>query len=331
MAQEVNWSYLRNPFDNRTKGNFKRMMLMARDHHDKLLKASTTQPDIATMYAIFEPAYTAFNTALRSKHISDSMRQTKTMQIVEAFELLRTKVEEWDIRISFLYRPTTPEYKLLMGGGRTSFYMGSYEGQLATVSELSQKLAAFTNLADVKTDVDAWFADTDALRTAQQGEEGSLQRWQKEVERARVTLANKMHFILGSLIAKYHEDPIEVENFYELKYLQRSTSKKTATTAPNSGSTGAKIPANGRKTLLKGSFSENDAFEIKNTGNVRLQVWLSGNEKSAIPADVSTIVPATTLTFYGDEITDGSATLQFLIISNNEGTEGSLEATKLLL
>jgi hypothetical protein len=331
MSLEPNWSYLRNVFDNTTKGNFKRMSMMVRDHHDKLKSAAATDPDVAVLYAAFLPEYDAFNTALRKTHISDSKRQTLTIQLAEALTNLRKQVEDWDIRISFKHRPGTPTYNVLMGAGRTSFYLGTYEGQLAAVKELSDKLVDFLDLDDVKIDVDAWLDNADNLRTVQQGEEGTLQKAQKEAERARIALAKKMHFVFASLLAKYYEDPIEVENFYELKYLQRGSSKTTTTTSGSNGASNIKIPANSRKTMLKGSFSDTDAFEVKNTGNVVLNVWLSNNENSAMPNDVSTVNPGDSVTFYGDELSDSSAPLTALIIANNEGSEGIAEAVKVVL
>lgn len=331
MALEPNYVYLRNPFDNSTKGTFKRMSMMARDHHDKLKSAAITDPDIAVLYTAFLPEYTAFNTALRKTHISESKRQTLTIQLTEALTNLRKQVEDWDIRISFKYRPSTPTYNILMGAGRTSFYLTSYEGQLAAVKELSDKLVDFPDLDDVKIDVDVWLGNADNLRTAQQGEEGTLQKAQKETERTRIALAKKMHFVFASLLAKYYADPIEVENFYELKYLQRGSSKTSTATGGSNSSTNTKIPANSRKTMLKGSFSDSDAFEIKNTGHVVLNVWLSDNENSAIPNDASTVNPGDTVTFYGDELSDGSATLSALIIANNEGSEGIAEAVKVVV
>lgn len=330
MALEPSWGYLRNPFDNATKGTFKRMAMMARDHHDKLKSAAMTDPYIDTLYTAFLPDYTAFNTAFRQTHIIDSQRQILTTQLVNTLTNLRTQVEDWDIRVSFLHRPSTPVYQLLFGGGRTSFYVGSYEYQLAAVKELSDKLVNFADLADVKADVDAWLLNADTLRTQQQGEEGKLQKAQKEIERTRIALSKRMHWVFASLLVKYFEEPIEVENFYELKYLQRNNTVKTQ----NSGTgntVSLKIVANSRKTALKGTFTDGDAFEIKNTGTADLDIWLSATENSAVPNDVSTISAGATVTYYGDELSDGSSALNFLIIANNTSDDGLIEVTKVVL
>ena len=332
MNLEPNWVYLRNPFDNATKGTSKRMAMMVRDHHDKLKSASLTDPYIAAIFLVFEPFYIAFNTAFRQMHIIDSQRQMFTQQLTTELVNLRGQVEDWDIRISFKYRPSTPIYNLLFGGGRTSFYVNTYEGQLAAVKELSDKLVNFADLTDVKTDVDTWLVNADTLRTKQQGEEGKLQKAQKDLERARVALAEKMHFVFASLLAKYYEDPIEVENFYELKYLQRGSSTRNTTTPPSSSNTvSLKIAANNRKTALKGVFSDNDAFEVKNTGNVNLDIWLSSAENSPIPNDVSTISVGSTVTFYGDELNDGSTAPSFFLVANNDSNDGLIEVTKLVV
>ena len=332
MTLEPRWGYLRNPFDNATKGTFKRMAMMVRDHHDKLKSAAITDPYIDTLYTAFLPDYTAFNAAFRQTHIIESQRQILTMQLVSALNNLRTQVEDWDIRISFLHRPNTPVYQLLFGGGRTSFYAGSYEYQLAAVKELSDKLANFADLADIKADVDAWLLNADTLRTQQQGEEGKLQKAQKEIERTRITLSKRMHWVFASLLVKYFDDPIEVENFYELKYLQRSNTTKTQATGTSNGNiVSLKIAANSRKTALKGTFTDSDAFEINNTGTTDLNIWLSATENSAVPSDVSTISAGTTVTYYGDELSDGSSPLNFLIVANNTSDDGLIEVTKIAL
>jgi hypothetical protein len=43
------WSYLDNPFNNVTKGNFKRMIMMVQDHRDKLKRAATLDPAISNL------------------------------------------------------------------------------------------------------------------------------------------------------------------------------------------------------------------------------------------------------------------------------------------
>lgn len=335
MTIDPNWFYLRNPFDNTTKGNFKRMMLLARDHHDKLEGAAIGDPFIAALLLAINPAYNAFNNALQNTNISGDKRQSLTYQLEKLFAEQSSQIEDWDIRMSFKFRPSTVEYRYLMGDGRTSFYLGTYEGRLSTVRMLSSKLADYPSLADVKTDVDAWLANAESIRTLQQGEEGRQQKAQKEIERARVALAQKMHFVFASLLVKYYEDPIEVENFYELKYFQRGSTKKPDTTTGGTGNaanfTTAKITANSRKTVLKGTFNDTDAFEVKNTGNAAISIWLSNNESGQTPSDASTVAPGDTTTFYGDELSDGSASLLFLIVENSDSVDTNIEIARIIV
>ncbi len=54
------WLYLRNMFDNVTKNNYKRMVSMARDLHDKLLRQNADAA-ILVLYNLMLAEFTLFN------------------------------------------------------------------------------------------------------------------------------------------------------------------------------------------------------------------------------------------------------------------------------
>ena len=62
--QEVSYLYFRNFFNNATKGSFKRMLILSRDHHDKLKQRAAINPVFIGLYEDFLPAFTAFETTL---------------------------------------------------------------------------------------------------------------------------------------------------------------------------------------------------------------------------------------------------------------------------
>lgn len=333
MNLEPNFGYLRNVFDNATKNNYKRMVLLSRDHYDKLNGRAASNPVLADLAMELSPIYNLFYDTWRSSSLVGDERQSLTLQLVRAMDDLRPQVEDWDIRIMFVYRPSTVEYTYLMGNGRTSFYTSTYENRLATVKNLSDKLANYPNLADVKASIDGWLLTTSSVRSAQQAKESYLQQAQKEIERTRQELATKMHYIFARLLALHYTNPIEVENYYELKYLQRSTAKKADNSLPDktvkNATISMKVAANNRKTVLKGSFTAATAFEVQNTGGVPLAIFLSNNEVTLRPSDATIINAGASATFYGDELSDNSTSLNFFIAVNEEGNDGKLKVTQL--
>lgn len=318
------WSYLRNVFDNVTKGNYKRMMLMARDHHDKLKQAGATDPEIGSLYAHFLPAYNRFNNALRAVSITDSIRQSYTMQIEAAFrELSSTLIDEWDVKILYNYRRHSPEYKLLMGNGRAPFQTGAYDVKLQAVAELRDKLATFPMLSALHAEIEIWLEETNAIRTKQQGYEGELSGKQKFVETYRADLAAEMHRVFAGLLFKFYKDPNQVETFYELKYLQRSNTKSGASSSDAFLlEKEIKVPAGEKQASVEGNFGIDNVFELTNKTNEPVFCWLSNSNMSTLPAD-SFLLPANeTVTVYGDELTDGTTPLKYFIVEN----QGSVTA-----
>ena len=330
--QEVSFIYFRNFFNNATKGSFKRMLILSRDHHDKLKQRATTNPAFIPLFEDFLPAFTAFETALTQVGNIALDRQQYTMRVETAFEQLRGGIiEDWDIRIAFRYRPSTPDYQFLMGIGRTGFYSGSYEQNLRQVRDLIDRLGRYSDLADVKTDVEAWYNATNAHRTHQQGLEGGLQSAQTAVEETRQQLADAMYKVYGGLITIYYNKRWELENFYEIKYLQRTTSTADkATNAENTPSIPQKtILVDANTVILQDTFIENESIEIYNSGTTDNAVWLSSSATSARPATATIVAAGERVLYYVEELTDGSAPLAYLIAENLGIVAGKIGAVKL--
>lgn len=320
---ETNWVYLRNAFDNSTKNNYKRMMMLARDHNDKLKYAAATDSYIMNLFNEFEPSFISFNEALRRVHTTERFRQAFTMDLEAAFKKLSSSlIENWDVRILIKYSSDTSDYRRLMGNRRAPFQTGSYESKLQAVAELSDMLNFYPALADLKSDIDEWLKITQSLRTKQQGIEGELQKSQKDVELARQELATKMHRVFAGLLYKYYENPVKVESFYELKYLQRGSSAE-AEPSPQKSTT-VTVEPNQNKTLMTGDFTDESGFELENKSNFSVEFWLSGDEKSNVPNDVLIVNPNTKLSVYGDEIKDGSLQLKYLIVANNNAVSAKV-------
>ena len=328
--QEISFSYLRNFFNNATKGNLKRMLILSRDHVDKLRQRAAGDPVLTGYLQGLEPRFLAFTDALnRSANISLD-RQTHTFRLETALQELRGLVEDWDIRIAFRHRPATADYKFLMGMGRTPFSASPYDQRLNLVKELAERLARYPELDDVRADVSAWHKRANELRSMQQGLEGELQSAQANCEEARVALAARMHWVYSGLMHHYFDRPWEVETFYELKYLQRTSAKASPVVQEESPqSAGMAIAAESGATLLEGSFDEESAFEFRNTGNASVSVWMGAEAASPLPPDATVLSPGTTTIVYGDELGDGNGPYRYLLAYNGQGATGKISVSKL--
>jgi DNA repair ATPase RecN len=204
------WSYLDNPFNNVTKGNFKRMIMMVQDHRDKLKRAANLDPALMSLFNVLDPAYTQFSAAYQHNKIVQQRREMQTGQ----FELLMTKMpamtQEWDYQVIEKYRPSTPEYQFLMSEGRTGLYKLAYELRLSAVSDFIRKLQDFPSLSSLLNEVTAWYQNAMFVRETQQGYEGELQQAQTSVEQARQNLAQKMHYVWAGLLMHYIQEPERV-------------------------------------------------------------------------------------------------------------------------
>ncbi|MGL4364771.1 MAG: hypothetical protein ACRCSB_06165 [Bacteroidales bacterium] len=311
-----NWNPLRNVFNNATKGTFKRMLIMSTDHHDKLLAESGNDPQLLTLYQLFLPAYLQFKKAYNETFQQDAFYQGNT-QIVETLfgELSSQKIRQWDIWIQNVYLDNTPQYLMLLPSGRSPFQRGSYEARINAIVALEANLGSFVNLANVLSDVSAFRQQIEQARTQQQGLEKAVANTVKAVEEARVELAQVMQGILGGLILHYYKNIVQVETFYELKYL-RSTSEGGGNTSLSLQS--HNIGASSRATLY-GQLAAGNAMTLRNTGTVAIHCFTSNDVNGNPAIDSLVLQPNEEQTVFADELSNGNG-FSWLILVNNDAT-----------
>lgn len=214
------WFFLNNFFDNATKNSFKKMNILATDHHDKLLN-NVSNPNIAFLYNRFLPVYQDFKAQYQAVIANTGMYEGHT-QIVEAIfaELSSTKIKQWDIQIQGTYLEGTPEYTMLMPNMRKPFQSGGYESRIRECRALALRLQNFSALSAIQQDVTLFTDKAEQARTTQQGYEKGKQDNSALLEENRVKLAKMMHANFGRLIDIYIDNLAYVENYYELQYLR---------------------------------------------------------------------------------------------------------------
>lgn len=313
------WSYASNVFDNVTKRNMKRMLLLATDHHDKLF-VNISDPDINALYQNFLSYYQIFRTAYNQLISASNLYQSETYRFEQYIsQLSSTKIKQWDIWIQNVYFDNTPEYMALLPENRTPFQSGAYDLRIAAVQRLRDILANDINLTSVYNDVNTFLGLLENCRTAQQGREGNEQRMRADLEKARYELSVQMHGNFGFLLWKYRTDTKLVETYFELQYL---------TTTSNSGNFQKEtINANSKLSLFDGKLNDNSFVTVKNTGGISIFAFTANNPNAITPATAMEIGVGETVSFYASEISDGSGS-NWLIIVNDSLASVNFEVAK---
>lgn len=323
------WSYVQNVFNNTSKGSFKRMLLMSRDHHDKLKVEAAGNPAIDALYQAFLPDFTGFKDLYSQVNSNSAGYQGLTLQLENLMlELRGIKAKRWDIMLQNVYDDTSVAYRSVFADGRAPFQSGPYDMRIAAVQSLSANMAAYPDLAAVKADVDAFLANIEIARTEQQGGEKRDSTYRADLEDARIALAVAMHRVFGGLIQLYADNTKKIEAFYELKYLRASPSKTTSSAGGggNSGGTTITVGAQSRMTLLTGNYNINTAFTVNNTGTTAVSVFLSNDPQATAPIDASIVSGNEVISFTGDELTDGTSPMKYLIAINDNPTSAAVQA-----
>lgn len=313
---------LRNFFLNATNGSQKRMNSMLRDHLDKLARAAVGNPTIDAIYQALLPAANVYNNAYNAVQSNAAFYEGRTNDFTKIItDLSGTQIRRWDVAIQNVFDMETGDYISLLPNGRNPFQKGTYEARLGFVSSLLANLRTINHpdLATLITNIDNWLTQANALRSTQQGLEGQDSQLRKAAEDARFIVAEAMHKAFFQLCVHYFPDLGMIETFYETKYFRSTTVKSPETPSPNSND--VSISAFTRKTVLTGTFDSSQSFDLSNTGNTRLYVWLSSNEHSELPADATVLESQAASNFLAEELSDGSATFQFLIAYNPSDTE----------
>lgn len=315
------WSYLDNPFDNVTKKSYKRMMALATDHRDKL-KNNIVDPEINMLYQQFEPAFTAFQKAYDGTHRNAGAYMAATQRVEALFaELTSLRIRKWDIAIQQHHLEGTPEYTDLMPEFRQPFQRGSYDSRQAAMRVLADALTGYPMLITVAQDVTQFAANVEAARTAQQGRENNEQTLGRELENARIALANVMQGIWGYLIYKHQGEVGQVEGYYELQYLRAPKSNNSVSLKAYKISAGARI------SVFEGQLTNTAYLTLRNTGTQPVAYFTTSNPANDAPAEVSILTAGATAEFYASEETDGSG-FNWLVLLNTTLADAVTEIGK---
>ena len=118
------------------------------------------------------------------------------------------------------------DYITLLPNGRKPFQSGGRDARILEVKALSKRLADFPALAAVKTDVDAFAVQMDAIRDTQQQKEGLVEKATDALEQQRKAMTAMMYGNLGRLMDKFMDDPLVIDRFFELQLIRETGSEE---------------------------------------------------------------------------------------------------------
>lgn len=303
------WFYLRNPFDNVTKSNFKRMVQLSRDLHDKLFKQSGDL-DIQPLYNLLLPQYVSFNKLYAQVQNNWALYQASTLSVENLFAELNRKIKRWEAWILTEFDDSSPEYLSLLPNYKAPFQSGPYDIRLQMLAAFEMGLAAYPQLGNVLLDVQQFRINIEATRTKQQGFEQNDAELRQSLEGARIDLAVAMHRILGGLIQLYAHNTAHIETFFELRYLQAPTPKN------NSNNPMLTVSGNSRSVAIETKFNDNNTIQLSNTGKVTLGFFITNNENAATPNDLTLLSPNESQTYSLPDLSDGLPEPRFLMVVN---------------
>lgn len=251
------WHYLENQFDNSTKNSRKRMNIILSDH---IAKLSARLGEHATIAGLVGPTQGVMNTwsarysDWRNKQAAYRSATKAVQDLLDALMFsagpnVRSKIDEWDSKISALWMPGSVEYVNFLPNGRAPFTIGGRDNIIKEVGDFSQRLAA--KIGDLTTARDTLQGQVDAItggggvppealadaleqaksrvdtvtslssktaqfhsqlsgaRTTQQGKEGLVDSAATLVEEQRVIAARRLYGNLGRLMDHFVSLPGE--------------------------------------------------------------------------------------------------------------------------
>ena len=274
------WLYLVNPFTQERISYYK-LFAIAQYLKARLLHEQA-DPEIMVLLTQLLASYQPYETEYaKSGEIRDTSK-SETLRFNNKIALLPDELRKWEHHIVIEFDEKTPEYHRIFPGGRSNIYTGTQIEQLTKLSNLHTKLADYTALASVYTEVGDFYEALLGLHDVKANNISGVGTASGTLKLAYTTLGNTMFSILCQLISKFVADTSRVEYFFPVNMLR--------TTASNQGGTGEvyslAIPA-GQTVAADISFSVDDKFTVTNTGDSSLFYYGAVAVTDAAPAQVA--------------------------------------------
>ncbi len=319
------WSYLVNTFEVNTRKAFNKMVRIGNDH-DSRLHAEIDDPEIEALWNFLNPLLVVFQNLFSAWKASISLRMSKTLLLTKRFkELGDNWIKDWEGEVYYHYREGTPESMAIFPNKRKPFQVGTYEERIIAVNTLASSLTPYPVLATLKTAVLAKYAILLADRDAQKQAMTNVAKNASDLEKQRIVLAKALYRSLGSLMTKFYESASDVERFFNLTLIRRSSADSTGL-FNNSGTVNAGA-SNVIDVPNKFDLSINANFIFANVeGGSELHFFFANTAAATDSPNKGVVLPGETLEASAAEL-GWSTTNKMFIVKNTGGMTAEYELT----
>jgi hypothetical protein len=316
----MEWHYQENQFDNITKRNNLRMVIVTNDHHSRL-KAQQMDPEILELLTRTTPYHEAFLDAYTASKSAIALRKSATQGVNNKLKLLRsTKLRQWDAMVEVSFLSGTEEYIAIFPNGLTAFHTSKIDQTVSLLDGLQERMGAYAVLSAVQFEVGTFKTELEDIRDAQQGKEQIIEQSSTLLEQARVNLARIMYGNLGRLMDKYRDTPDFIGNYWELRWLRSANASSSAPPKVEefSGSVAA-----GETVNITSNVQGVSALVVANTGTVPLVFCASADATTACGTEESLLLQPGAVYEATDSELNGLNNPYLNVTNNDAATEGS--------
>lgn len=271
-----------------------------------VLQGRLNDPFFAGLHAGLLPLVTNFETLYDAWVFQLGNQKSKTSALsIDLKNLQGEKIGLWDIQIQNVFQQNTPEYQQILPNRRKPFQNGKQETRIAAVGALSIALTGKQQLAAVKTDVDAFFAQLHAHLLLQKQNLGDTDISSDALEAARVAVCTELYSILGLLMSHFKTNPELVDAFFDTESIRNHEQ-----TIFNGTVLGAEL-----KLAMTHTFIIGELVRLVNKGNHDLRFALCTEANDAL-GQPSVLVTAGNETIVMAEELGDVLTQRFLKVQN---------------
>lgn len=216
------WHFSINQFLVATKQNIKKAFKLSIFHDTHLKKRMDDNPgdtDYAFAYNRYHPLHIMLYTAYTSWKGKGGMQKGETLSVKQLLKLLPAKVNKIDLKIQDVHEKGSSRYVQLFPKAHKPFYRGSQDSRILALNVLSLTIGSETELAAVKTIVDAAYNELNDAKNRQEESKGTKIDSSVMVEAARVAAMVGQYQDVGFFINKFPTQPKLMESLFDISTL----------------------------------------------------------------------------------------------------------------
>ncbi len=278
--ETTHWQASHNPFRAAMEESVENALGIATFTRNMLFaNKDNTDTGFGILFSETEAKYNALLDALGIKGSNESNKLANTEHVGLMYQDMKEKLDHFDDLIRPVFGKSTLEYKTLWGNNRNRFYRGSLEQRETALLSFATSMQAYSDLADVATEVISYYKTLKLAREAQQGLIGGYKTNSIEARNAVQALILQFDRNLGWLkfyYGLYPDAPTKINAFFDLSKIINHGNNKNYS---------LHIPIGGFAKVCRHAFKPTDKVKIMVDGTEDLWIGLSLDGKT--PANQS--------------------------------------------